>query len=146
MGKSNTNDDVFIDAPPADVFRAIEALPRDAAWWPGARTTGSGDRLTAGVQGFGRFGTPVRFEARVDGIRPGEGIVWWLESGELSGRGEFWLEPFRAGTIVHYYLDVDPGPGGRRRAFGARVRRHRWAIRGGLNALKDRLEGRAWLR
>lgn len=68
--------------------------------------------------------------------------MWSLDRGELAGRGEFWLEPFKNGTIVHYYLDVDPR--GRGRRLTSRVRRHRCALRRGLNALKDHLEAHAW--
>ncbi|MCA1831709.1 MAG: hypothetical protein ABR548_07825 [Actinomycetota bacterium] len=145
MGISTTNEDVFISAPPPAVFEALELLPRVSSWWRGARTSGTSERITADIPSF-RAGRRVRFEARIDGIRPGEGLVWWLDRGELAGRGEFWLEPFKDGTIVHYYLDVDPGPAGRMRSMPARVRRHRWAVRRGLNDLKDSLEARAWQR
>lgn len=134
--KVNTTDELFIDAPPDEVYRALVTLGKDASWWPGARTSSRGKEITvsAPVQRLAR----VRFGATVDGVRPDEGLTWWLKSGELHGRAEWWLEKFKAGTIVHYFLDVEPGEGWR--PMQARVRRHRWAVRRGINALKDNLE------
>lgn len=140
MARTSTTDELFIEAPPHRVFEALAEPARIPGWWPGVRVRVEGGRLHLRAPGFRRLGRPVSFEARVDGLRPGEGLTWWLERGELRGRAEWWLEPFKAGTIVHYYLDVERGRGGRR--MSASVRRHRWAVRRGVNALKDRLEGR----
>ena len=142
MSRTNTTDEFFIDAPPARVLDELAGAERIRAWWPGARATGRGDRLEIRAPAFGRLGTPVRFEGRLDGLRPGEGLTWWLERGEIRGRGEWWLEAFKDGTIVHYYLDVERGDRGRARRLSTAVRRHRWAVRRGVNALKDLLEGR----
>lgn len=137
----NTTDEIYIRAAPEDVYHALVAIGKDPSWWPGARAGTSGKRLSLSA-GVGGIRGRIRFEAEVDGVRPDEGLTWWLEAGELRGRAEWWLEPFKDGTIVHYYLDVEPGSGIRR--MSSRVRRHRWAIRRGLNALKDALE--AWRR
>lgn len=140
--KINTTDEFFIDAPPARVQEELLDAARIRAWWPGSRATGNGERLAIKAPSFRRLASPVTFEARLEGVRPGEGFTWWLERGELKGRGEWWLEGFKDGTIVHYYLDVERGDRGGRRRLSTAVRRHRWAVRKGVNALKDLLEGR----
>ena len=142
MAKTNTTDEFFIDAPPRRVYDALTDPARIAEWWPGVRVRGDGGRLAIRAPGFRRRARSVAFEARLDGHRPGEGVTWWLDRGELAGRGEWWLEAFKAGTIVHYYLDVERGDRGKSRRMSSAVRRHRWAVRRGINALKDRLEGR----
>jgi len=140
--RSNTTDEFFLDVSPTRVYEQLVDAARMAEWWPGARARGAGGRIDVTAPAFHRFARPVRFEARVEGLRPGEGLTWWLEAGELHGRGEWWLEAFKAGTIVHYYLDVERGTRGGTRHLPAAVRRHRWAVRRAINALKDRLEGR----
>jgi hypothetical protein len=138
----NTTDEFFIDVPPERVLEQLADGVRIGEWWPGAHVSAEGERLRVRAPAFGRTATVVDFEARLDGIRPGEGLTWWLERGELHGRGEWWLEPFKDGTIVHYYLDVERGDRGRTRRMSSLIRRHRWAVRRGVNALKDLLEGR----
>jgi hypothetical protein len=142
VGRTNTTDEFFIDAPPARVLDELASAGRIRAWWPGGRADGENDRLRVRAPVPGPFAPPVTFEARLDGLRPGEGLTWWLEHGELRGRGEWWLEPFKDGTIVHYYLDVERGDRRGARRLSKAVRRHRWAVRRGINALKDLLEGR----
>jgi len=143
VARINTTDEFFIDAPPERVLEQLSDAERIRAWWPGAHVNVDGVRLKVRAPAFGRVATAVVFEARLDGLRPGEGLTWWLERGELRGRGEWWLEAFKDGTIVHYYLDVERGNRGRARRMSSVVRRHRWAVRRGVNALKDQLEGRA---
>lgn len=140
MPHANTTDEFWIDAGPDRVYEAL--LDPGAGWWPRARARVENGRIVVRARAFRRLSTPVSFEARVDGLRPSEGLTWWFERGELRGRGEWWLESFKTGTIVHFFLDVDPGDRGRVRRWSSRVRRYRWAIRRGVNALKDRLEGR----
>ncbi|MGH2792903.1 MAG: SRPBCC family protein [Actinomycetota bacterium] len=142
MTRTNTTDEFFIDAPPHRVYEALTDGKRIAEWWPGVRAGGDTDRIAIRAPGFRRRASSVSFEARLDGHRPGEGVTWWLDRGELYGRAEWWFEAFKAGTIVHYDLDVERGNRGRARRISSAVRRHRWAVRRGLNALKDRLEGR----
>ncbi len=128
-------------APAESVFRMLDSLPRDAGWWPGARAAqGPGGLVRLRLPSFRRHSRAVRLRLRVDGVRPGVGLIWRIERGEIRGTGEWWLEPVEGGTVVHYLLGADPGPRGRLRRFGSRVRRHRWAVRRGMNALKDRLE------
>lgn len=142
MSRTNTTDEFFIDAPPRRVYEALTDPARMAEWWPGARISPSDGRIAVRAPGFRRVASPVSFEARLEGLRPEQGVTWWLDRGELHGRGEWWFEAFKAGTIVHYYLDVERGDHSGRRRMSSSVRRHRWAVRRGVNALKDRLEGR----
>ncbi len=142
MDRTNTTDEFFIDAPPERVYAELIDVARLKVWWPGARAEDNGTTVEIHAPSYRRVARPVGFSARVDGARPGEGFTWWLERGELRGRAEWWLEGFKAGTIVHYYLDVERGDRGRPRRMRSAVRRHRWAVRRGVNALKDLLEGR----
>jgi hypothetical protein len=137
----NTTDELFIHASPERVQRALLGLSEDATWWPGARTGGGYGwvRIDAPT---GRPLARMHMKASIPSSREWEGFTWMLEEGDLVGRAEWWLEPFKDGTIVHYYLDVEKGPRARGR-MPTIVRRHRWAIRRGVNALKDVLEARS---
>ncbi|MGZ4105070.1 MAG: hypothetical protein ACXVP8_07385 [Actinomycetota bacterium] len=140
--RANTTDELFIHAPPEAVQRRLLGLSEDAVWWPGARAGGGYGWVTLNVP-VPRMRGRLKLKASIPNAREWEGFTWMLESGELVGRAEWWLEAFKDGTIVHYYLDVERGPGARGRRLSTLVRRHRWAIRRGVNALKDGLEGRA---
>lgn len=135
----NTTDEIFVDAEPADVYRALLTFGKDASWWPGAKTESSGKRLTITIPAGSL--SRVRFSAMVDNVRPDEGLTWVFEDGDLTGRGEWWLEPFKDGTIVHYYL-IEAEKTGGARGLDATVDKHRVAVRRGMNALKDFMEGR----
>jgi len=64
----------------------------------------------------------------------------WSVSGALRGSMEIWLEPVAGGTVVHWYLRVDPARAMRRRTLRrARERRIR-SWKSDMYALKDRLE------
>ena len=67
----------------------------------------------------------------------------WTVTGALRGSMEIWLEPVVAGTVVHWYLRVDPARSrvarSRRRVRRERERRVR-AWKSDMYALKDRLE------
>lgn len=139
----NTTDEIYIEAPPEEVQRALVGLSSGAAWWPGARVDGAGERVRVDAPIGGALARRVRFEAAVSHVREREGFTWMLERGELRGRAEWWLEAYKDGTIVHYYLDVERGDRGRARRMSSVVRRHRWAVRRGVNGLKDLLEDRA---
>lgn len=140
--RANTTDEFFIDAPIDTVQACLLSLGGPGAdWWPRARATSEGGRLVVAAPSGRALAPKVRFAATIANIRPPEGFTWILDGGELRGRAEWWLERFKDGTIVHYFLDVERGVRGRR--LSSLVRRHRWAIRRGMNALKDRLEKRA---
>jgi len=64
----------------------------------------------------------------------------WTVTGALRGSMEIWLEPVAGGTVVHWYLRVDPARAMRpRRLRRARERRIR-SWKSDMYALKDRLE------
>jgi hypothetical protein len=138
--RANTTDELYIESSPISVYRAVIGLSETADWWPGARAGGGYGWVTLDVP-VTRARGRMNFKASIPDARDGEAITWTLEEGALRGRGEWWFEAFKEGTVVHYYLDVERAPGTRRRLSSA-VRRHRWGIRRGLNALKDVLEGR----
>ena len=131
-------DEIFIRAPQRAIARAILDLSDDAAWWPGARVTGGYGWLELDIA-VPRALRRVRFKVSVGPVREWEGFGWTLESGGLAGRAEWWFEAFKDGTIVHYFLDVEPTARGLRGA-SSRLRAHRLAMRSGINALKDLLE------
>jgi len=137
---ANTTDELYIEASPLAVYRAVIGLSEAADWWPGARAGGGYGWVTLDVP-VSRARGRMHFKASIPNARDGEAITWTLEEGALIGRSEWWFEPFKDGTIVHYYLDVERARDTRRR-FSSVIRRHRWAVRRGLNALKDELEGR----
>ncbi|HLW16414.1 MAG TPA: hypothetical protein VKV69_03525 [Actinomycetota bacterium] len=140
--RTNTTDELFIHASAEAVQRRLLGLSEDAMWWPGARAGGGYGWVTLDVPVGQRRGR-LKLKASIPNSREWEGFTWTLEEGELVGRAEWWLEAFKDGTIVHYYLDVERAPGARARRLSTSVKRHRWAIRRGLNALKDVLESRA---
>lgn len=130
-------DDIFIDAPRPVVARALLDLSDDPSWWPGARVSGGYGWLAIDApSGRGR----ARFRVNVGEVREWDGFGWDLVDGALRGRVEFWFEPFGEATILHVYLDAEKAPGGWRRG-SARARVWRLAMRRGMNALKDELEG-----
>lgn len=127
----HTSDDVFVDAPPLEIREALLHAHEDASWWPGARIRGGFAWLELDAP-TGRGTERVRFKARIEGVRD-EGFRWVFESGPLQGHGEFWLEGYRRGTIVHYLTALADQP-----RITRELRAHRWAIRIALNGLKDR--------
>lgn len=77
--------------------------------------------------------------------RGDKGVRWQVVGEQLRGTSEVWLEQVRDGTVVHFYLRVDPvdAPSSRQRArrLADRLRRaHAVAFKRRLNALKDELE------
>jgi len=135
-------DEIYIEARPRSIIEALTRLADDPSWWPGARAEGAYGWVRVEVP-TGRPGSRVRFKASIGEVREWEGFSWTLGDGELVGRAEWWIEAFKRGAIVHHYLDVERGPRGRWRRTPTVLRRHRWAIRRGLNGLKDALEARA---
>lgn len=109
-------DETFIVASPQVLAAVVHDPERWRQWWPDLELALFMDR---GVQG-----------------------VRWSVFGAFVGSSEIWLEPVGDGTLVHYFLRVDPatsGPLQPRRA--ARIRRDRalgW--KRWINALKDELE------
>ncbi|AYY13665.1 polyketide cyclase / dehydrase and lipid transport [Actinobacteria bacterium YIM 96077] len=89
-------------------------------WWPRLQLTVTKDRGSEGMQ--------------------------WSVSGELAGSAEIWLEPWRDGVVVHWFLRADPVAGtrrwfGLRRPDPARIRRaYVTSFKRHIHALKDEVE------
>ena len=94
----------------------------------------------------GRFADPILWRQwwptltlTVSRDRGAEGIQWTV-GGALAGSAEVWLEPWRDGVIVHWFLRADPvPPRSARRATRLREAYVRDYKRR-LTALKDELE------
>lgn len=110
-------DETFIVADPAVVRAEITRPERWRQWWPDLRLEVTRDRGAKGMQ--------------------------WAVRGAVVGSMEIWLEPFRDGVVLHYFLRADPGgqPGrvGRRRRVRLQASRTLdWKRH--VHALKDELE------
>lgn len=100
-------DETFIAVPPGALAPVVADPAQWRRWWP-------------------RRTLEVFMDRGVKGQR-------WAVAGDLVGTAEIWLEEYRDGVIVHYYLRADP-PG--ERSAGAPDRRRADRIR--------RREARAW--
>lgn len=139
--RAQATDEIYIEASPRTIIERLTRISDGASWWPGARAGGGYGWVRVDAP-TGRPFSRVRFTASIGPVREWEGFGWELTDGELIGRAEWWIEAFKDGAIVHYYLDAARGPRGRWRRMPTITRRHRWAIRRGMNALKDALEDR----
>lgn len=120
-------DETFLVVSPARLAAEFTDPDAWASWWPGLTLELAEDR--------GR-----------------EGVRWRVTGGHggVTGTSEVWLEPYKDGTVVHFYLRVDPAGDvpadpARRQRHADRLR-HAYAVafKRRLNALKDELEaGRA---
>ena len=119
MAVVDVMDETFLAAVPAVVVAQVGGPEAWAALWPDLRLTVLADR---GVQG-----------------------VRWRVGGAWTGSMEVWLEPVLDGTVLHYFLRLDPttaeGAAGLagRAATREALRRQR-AAKAVAFALKDRLE------
>lgn len=129
-----TSDDVYIQASADRIQEAILHVHEDRSWWPGVRARGGFAWLELDAP-TGRGNERIHLRLRIEDARPGQGFRWIFEGGDLDGHGEFWFEPAREGTIVHYLTTVQERP-----RIASAVRAHRWAMRAGLNGLKDHLD------
>jgi hypothetical protein len=106
-------DETFIAAPPTALAAAVADPSRWRLWWP--------DRTLE-----------VFLDRGIKGQR-------WSVAGDLVGSAEIWLEAFRDGVLLHYYLRADPaGDPGRltpravdriRRAEAVRWKKSAWALK-----------------
>jgi hypothetical protein len=114
-------DETFVVADRTLLARQISDPALWLEWWPDLRLSVVTDR-------------------GVDGIR-------WSVSGALSGTAEIWLEPWRDGVIVHWFLRAGLPHRGSRASGSLAERecarlRHRYAtaFKRRIHALKDDLE------
>lgn len=107
-------DESFVVADAAELARKFADPTLWREWWPELNLTVTRDRGIKGVQ--------------------------WTVAGALVGSAEIWLEPWRDGVNVHWFLRADPA----RSLAARRVPRLRESyVRGykrRIHALKDELE------
>ncbi len=110
-------DDTFVVVPPSRVAEVVADPLRWREWWPDLHLTCTRDRGVKGQQ--------------------------WRVEGPLVGTAEVWLEPWRDGVLVHFYLRCDPAPatGGVRPDRERRRRAQAW--KRAVHRLKDELESGA---
>lgn len=134
----HVDDDGFVRAPAALVYRRLTDVAAWDAWWPQLDVTPRPDRGPDEVVTFElrpAAGRRLRYDARLHGWRHDAGFSLALE-GDVRGHAEFWLEPGWGGTVVHHLLvgaTSDPRP-------AQVLADYRRVLRRGLWACKDRLE------
>ena len=117
----------FVRASPDRVFELVRDPARYPEWWP--RVRGAGDRAL-------RFPELREVRTAVQGVRDGVELIVKVEGRAVRGHLQWYLRPFKDGTIVFGITDVETA-----RPWSARrVLRHRASIHRALVALKDGLE------
>ena len=112
-------------AAPIGVFEVLRDPSGYPTWWPGARG-GDGTLVLPGLGG-------VRVAA--EGIRVGVGLTVRLDGDRAEGHLEWYLEPFREGTVVNSITNL----WARRRWSPRRSLRLRASIRDAMVALDRNL-------
>ena len=154
------DDEAFVRAPPALVYRRLAEPSTYGDWWPAFRlrsatpsgATWDAEAIAAGRPSKGEpEGRPpepgesrltfdlvtgalrprLRVEARPYRFRPGKGVFLRV-SGDLNGDLEWWLEEGHGGTLVRHLARCDV-----RRAPARTVRAYRRVLRAALFGLKD---------
>jgi hypothetical protein len=117
----------FVRAPADRVFELVREPARYPQWWPRVRTARDGAL---------RFPELGAVRAEPDRIEDGVELIVTVEGRGIRGHLQWYLEPFKDGTIVYGITDVETA-----RPWSARrVLRHRASVHRALVALKDRLE------
>jgi hypothetical protein len=124
----------WVPAPPEDVYRIVESIRTYPSWWRavGVDEGESGRHITLTVPALGRL------NASAAGQRPGVGVIIQL-AGDVNGVLEWFLEPFREGTIASMLLRLATRP----RRWHRRERIYRSSVREALVALRTVFEDRA---
>ena len=120
-------DQGYVAAPPARVFELLGDPATYSRWWPGVRSDGPG-RLEVPALGA--------LEVVVDGVRADVGLYCRFRARRVEGHLEWYLEPFREGTVVYCITNIWTD----RRWSERRSIRLRSAIRSAMVALKGILE------
>jgi uncharacterized protein YndB with AHSA1/START domain len=113
-----------VGSPPARVFEVLEDTAGYPRWWPGAKERPQ-DRLV--LPGFGSVA------ARATEVRPGVGLFVRLEGRGFRGHVEWFLEPYKEGTVVNGIVNVEAGRRWRERRI--------LAVRAGLRSAMVALRG-----
>ena len=127
----------WVPAPPKEIYRVAQSIPTYPSWWRRADVEEgeSGRHLFVTIAGLGRV------RASAAGERPGVGLIIQL-AGDVDGVLEWFLEPFKDGTIVSFLLRLSTRP----RRWERRQLAYRSAVREGLVALRTMFEDRATAR
>jgi len=88
----------FVAAPRARIYDVLVAPQEYPRWWPGAR---------AGTDGVVRMPGLGAVRVRTDRERPGVGVFVQLEGSGFRGDLEWYLEPFKEGTVVYGITNVE---------------------------------------
>ncbi len=103
-------DETFVVADRADLATRFANPGLWRSWWP-------------------------ELELSVDENRGAAGMRWHVH-GRLTGTAEIWLEPWRDGVIVHWFVRARPASGDAGRVRDTMIRAHKRRMHG----LKDELE------
>jgi len=122
-------DQGFVAAPCARIFDVLSEPPGYPGWWPGARATADG-RLR--LPGLGAA------SVRPHRVRPGVGLFVQVDGEGFRGDLEWYLEPYKEGTVVYGITNIESD----RRWRERRILAVRSGIHSALVALKD-LTGRS---
>ena len=117
-------DQGYVAAPPQRVFEVLREPSAYPRWWPGVRSREDGWLV---LRGLG----PV--EVTAEGVRDGVGLIVRFRGRRAEGHLEWYLEPFREGTVVNGITNL----WAEGRWSPRRTLRLRSAIRSGMVALKD---------
>jgi uncharacterized protein YndB with AHSA1/START domain len=128
----------FVRAPVDLVYRRLTAIDRWPQWWQQTDV-----RVLPPSDGSQRWGVGLmtgpafrlRYGLTVDRWRHEAGFSFRMD-GDVSGRGEFWLEPVASGTVVHHLVVATTPLRRTRRVVGG----YRRSVRRGLWGLKDALQ------
>ncbi len=107
-------DDTFVVAPPDVLVRWLAQPGRWRDWWPDLAVSVAEDRGPKGLR--------------------------WSVGGPFVGTAEVWLQPWADGTLVHYYLRLDPPQPVTARVGATLRRRYGRAWRASVREAKDALE------
>lgn len=135
----HVDDDAFVRAPAALVYRRLTDVGGWPGWWPGLRATAlsspdAEERWALELRRSRR--RAIRVAARPHQWRHDAGFRLDL-SGDVVGWAEFWLEPGWSGTVVHHVAVATTDSPQPRKVLAD----YRAVLRRGLWALKDDLQG-----
>lgn len=134
----HVDDDAFVRAPAAAVYRRLTDIGAWPTWWPGVRVDevpAPGDTEVWAIRFRARRLRAITFEARPGQWRHNAGFRLQL-AGDITGWAEFWLEEDWGGTVVHHLLVAATETSRPLRV----LRDYRAVLRRGLWAFKDDLQ------
>ncbi len=133
----SVHDRGWIPGPPPDVYRIVESIHTYPSWWRGIKVDdGDTERhVLLTLPGLGRV------KASAAGQRAGVGVIVQL-AGDVDGVLEWFLEPFKEGTVANVFLRLAARP----RRWKRREQAYRSAVRASLVALRTVFEDRATVR